>query len=31
MVTALLVSGSAWAAPASYSAYADTPPYGERV
>src|SRR5512143_652879 len=31
IVTALLVSGSAWAAPSSYSAYADTVPYGEIV
>ena len=29
IVTALLASGSAWAAQPSYSAYADTPPYGE--
>jgi hypothetical protein len=31
IVTALLVSGSAWAAPSGYSAYADTAPYGEIV
>lgn len=31
IVTALLASGSAWAAQPSYSAYADTPPYDEIV